>query len=63
MRKVNSEPNVKRFGKEAKKQANTINNIKSVAEEKASIAKMNMIIPNADLRKCLRELSDFQKSL
>lgn len=63
MRKVNSEPNVKRFVKEAKKQANTINNIKSVAEEKASIAKMNMIIPNADLRKCLRELSDFQKSL
>ena len=63
MRKVNSEPNVKKFVKEVKKQANTINNVESVAKEKASIAKMNMIIPNADLRKCLRELSDFQKSL
>lgn len=63
MRKVNSEPNVKKFVKEAKKQVNMINNIKSVAKEKASIAKMNMIIPNTDLRKCLRELSDFQKSL
>lgn len=63
MRKVNSEPNVKKFIKEAKKQASAINNIKSVASEKASIAKMNMIIPNTDLRKCLRELSDFQKNL
>lgn len=61
--KVNIEPNVKRFIKEVKKQTEAIKNIRSVAEEKASIAKMNMVIPNTDLRKCLRELSDFQKNL
>lgn len=63
VRKVNNEPNVKKFIKEIKKQAETIKNIESVAKEKASIAKMNMVIPNVDLRKCLRELSEFQKNL
>lgn len=63
VRKVNNEPNVKKFIKEIKKQAEAIKNVKSVAQEKASIAKMNMVIPNADLRKCLRELSEFQKNL
>ena len=45
------------------KQIEATKDIRAIAKEKSSIAKMNMVIPNADLRECLKELSVFQKNL
>ena len=49
--------------KDLTKQIEATKDIRAIAKEKSSIAKMNMVIPNADLRECLKELSVFQKNL
>ena len=53
----------KSFKRELEKQIKQVKDMKAVASEKASLARLNMAIPNADIREALRELSAFQKNL
>lgn len=62
-RSIRRNKNTKNFLKSLTKQIEDTKDIKAIAKEKASIAKMNMVIPNADLRECLKELSVFQRTL
>lgn len=62
-RSLRRNKNAKRFMKDLTKQIEATKDIKAIAKEKSSIAKMNMVIPNADLRVCLKELSVFQQNL
>lgn len=62
-RSMQRNKNTKNFLKSLTKQIEDTKDIKAIAKEKASIAKMNMVIPNADLRECLKELSVFQRTL
>ena len=62
-RSLRKNKNTKNFLKDLAKQIEATKDIKAIAKEKSSIAKMNMVIPNADLRICLKELSVFQQNL
>lgn len=62
-RSLRRNKNTKNFLKDLAKQIEATKDIKAIAKEKSSIAKMNIVIPNADLRECLKELSMFQKNL
>ena len=62
-RSLRRNKNTKSFMKDLIKQIEATKDIRAIAKEKSSIAKMNMVIPNADLRECLKELSVFQKNL
>ena len=63
LRAMNKQREFKKFKKELAKQIKQIEDMKAVASEKASLARLNMAIPNADIREALRELSAFQKNL
>ena len=63
IRKIISNQKVREFAKTIKAELEKSENAFTIAKEKAALAKMNVYIPNADLRKVLRELSDFQKNI
>lgn len=63
IRQIISNQKVREFAKTIKAELEKSENAFTVAKEKAALAKMNVYIPNADLRKVLRELSEFQKNI